>query len=176
MNNSFDTIKKELIQLDDNSKLEITSLLIDDLLKNNFKSSYSSILSNLLVNNTSFDKAKIFNLIDTFEKLNNENKKVIINNMVNCIKLIYDKYSNEKDEKLCSCYGHEFSDWREVNYQTSGLRYDKQGTYIVQNNHCYWTRTCKRCGYYERVEENPMKNNINSQSLNLSNIKKLNKK
>lgn len=173
MKNDFNSIKEDIALLSKDEKVCVINLLINDLFKGEFKYEYVLVLAKLLslIFEIEINNDVLLNTVNIFENFTEENKKLVIRNLIMNIISLENKNSRDLKEKECLKDGHVFSKWKEVNYQTSGVSREVNGTFIKPINHSYWTRVCTRCHCYERTDINPFENN-NSKSDTLIMIKK----
>ena len=64
--------------------------------------------------------------------------------------------SQEAAEKICASEGHQFSKWKkfvDINYEDAWI--DHELIHNYRSEKTMWERTCARCGYVERVEQEP---------------------
>ena len=88
-----------------------------------------------------------------FDSLNEKNKKKVILELSKIIsKYLYlEEIDNKK--KICNNEGHDFTKWTTNKWTTREYFREDHCEYDVE--HIAWTRSCKRCGYVESVENEP---------------------
>lgn len=173
MKNDFENVKENIVLLSKDEKVRIINLLVNDLFKNELKYEYVLVLARLLsmAFEIEIDNEVLLNTVNVFENFTEENKKLVVNKLIMSIISLENKNSCDLKDRECLKEGHLFSKWREVNYQTSNICGEIDGSYLKTTNHRYWTRICTRCHCYERTDENPFEKNT-SKSEVLTKVKK----
>ncbi len=102
-------------------------------------------------------------IFDKYNKLSQKNQKKALNEIRKIIKKYCDVQKQEDKEIICSEEGHQFSDWKQIEYT-----YEKKNPYYGSRDYVsshekeytfeegiIWGRTCLRCGYKETHKSEP---------------------
>lgn len=102
--------------------------------------------------------------LDKYKAIFSEFAKLPVKYQIKSLKAFSSKIkecikSNSHDHAVSVCErdGHEFTEWKEdtsVRYINTVIDHMPVEGLRVENS--YWHRKCTRCGYYERVEEEPI--------------------
>ena len=102
----------------------------------------------LLKSSQNEELKKMGDLFRRFEKLSQQNKAKVIDEIVEIIKKYLKKQEKEDIEEKCEKEGHIFGNWLHNKWTTNVDN-------VIEVKHENWKRTCKRCGFVEVVVEEP---------------------
>ena len=107
--------------------------------------------------------SEIKNLIERYNKLNEEDQNKVIESISKTISKIESNNLKKKIEEECKNNGHDYTEWERIEYS----KYEKnpylgnrdymvpKGREYISVNYVKWERTCKRCGFVETAHKEP---------------------
>ena len=94
--------------------------------------------------------------IQAFENFSSANKRAFIDEVLRLIGKYSDIQDQEEKEAICDIEGHVFSKWNHHAWTThEQVIIDHQYIDNYPVSHELWSRTCRRCGYQEKTEQEP---------------------
>lgn len=117
----------------------------------------------LIINNVkqAEELKKFANIFERYEELSQDNRKEVINKIIEIIVKYLGIQEQEEKVQVCRKQGHINTPWKRIDYiETIENPYWGSRDYIVMDQwikekRTKWVRECKRCGYVETVMEEP---------------------
>lgn len=100
----------------------------------------------------------IEDVLKKIESLSSNNRRNIINEVLEIIVKYLGIQEQENQEQICQQEGHIFGKWKHNKWiQYIDTIIDHQHIHNYPVEHENWERTCSRCGFVEKVDHKPQK-------------------
>ena len=94
--------------------------------------------------------------VSDFNQLPLKYQRVILKVFSAKVKECQEVIAQEETEKICTSEGHQFSTWKKViDVQYKDVYIDHQFIPNYEIKTTVWERTCSRCGFVEKVKQEP---------------------
>lgn len=87
--------------------------------------------------------------------LSKKSQYELVKELLQTLKSCEEEDIQMKKEETCKEKGHKYTDWKKSTWTTQELVWDAGPAGYIDVNHCEWTRTCKRCGLFEKSVREP---------------------
>ena len=98
----------------------------------------------------------LLSIIKRFDTLTSNSKKKVIKDLANAIKKYLHIEEQANKERICKESGHVFDKWEKVTWTTyEDVMIDHELIHNYKCNNVDYRRTCTRCGFVERRNDEP---------------------
>lgn len=99
---------------------------------------------------------KLDDISEKFENLSKSNKRKVINEVFEVVTKYLGIQEQENKEEMCHQEGHIFDKWKHNEWTTYiDTVIDHQHVHDFPVEHENWERTCIRCGFVHKVDDEP---------------------
>ena len=147
--------------LEPKNQLLVADAIIEELIENErifSKEEYDKEKSEIVrdfLKSIKLNKNNLSNVLEKYENLSQKNKEKIVNDIFEII-LKYLEIQNQEDkEEICQKEGHTFGKWKKITWITKEVYWDAGPRGYIDVEHNRWERTCDRCGFIEKSDDEP---------------------